>query len=180
MLGPRPGPAFCQPGTLGCVGGHESWVERQIREAQERGEFDNLPGAGKPLPPYKGQDDENWWIRGLVERERLDMTAALPPQLALRKEAQTLPDRVMAERTEQGVRDAVEDFNARVRELWRRPLDGPLVVVRTLDAERLVARWRAQREPVQPVAAPRGAHEQPRRRRGHPVRRVLDRVRRTR
>ena len=28
---------------------HESWVEKQIREAQERGEFDNLPGAGKPL-----------------------------------------------------------------------------------------------------------------------------------
>src|ERR671931_357603 len=27
----------------------ESAVEKQIREAQERGEFDNLPGAGKPL-----------------------------------------------------------------------------------------------------------------------------------
>ncbi len=27
----------------------ESPVERAIREAQERGEFDNLPGAGKPL-----------------------------------------------------------------------------------------------------------------------------------
>ena len=32
----------------------ESWqdlVERQIREAQEQGAFDNLPGHGKPLPP---------------------------------------------------------------------------------------------------------------------------------
>lgn len=27
----------------------ESLVERRIREAQERGEFDNLPGKGKPL-----------------------------------------------------------------------------------------------------------------------------------
>jgi hypothetical protein len=27
----------------------ESAVDRQIREAQERGEFDNLPGTGKPL-----------------------------------------------------------------------------------------------------------------------------------
>jgi Domain of unknown function (DUF1992) len=28
----------------------ESAVEKQIREAQERGDFDNLPGLGKPLP----------------------------------------------------------------------------------------------------------------------------------
>ncbi len=27
----------------------ESWVDQQIREAQERGDFDNLPGTGKPL-----------------------------------------------------------------------------------------------------------------------------------
>ena len=28
----------------------ESWIEGQIRVAQEQGAFDNLPGAGKPLP----------------------------------------------------------------------------------------------------------------------------------
>jgi len=27
----------------------ESWIEQQIREAQEAGAFDQLPGAGKPL-----------------------------------------------------------------------------------------------------------------------------------
>jgi DnaJ family protein C protein 28 len=27
----------------------ESWIDQQIREAQERGEFDDLPGKGKPL-----------------------------------------------------------------------------------------------------------------------------------
>jgi len=27
----------------------ESWIEQQIREAQEKGVFDHLPGAGKPL-----------------------------------------------------------------------------------------------------------------------------------
>ena len=25
------------------------WVEQQLRIAQERGDFDNLPGAGKPI-----------------------------------------------------------------------------------------------------------------------------------
>jgi DnaJ family protein C protein 28 len=36
----------------------ESWLDQQIREAQERGEFDNLPGKGQPLDltpnPYAG------------------------------------------------------------------------------------------------------------------------------
>ena len=39
----------------------ESWVDQKIREAQERGQFDNLPGRGKPLDltpnPYaQGQE----------------------------------------------------------------------------------------------------------------------------
>jgi hypothetical protein len=39
---------------------YESWVDRQIREAIERGEFDNLPGQGKPIKGLNGRDDENW------------------------------------------------------------------------------------------------------------------------
>ncbi|HSR29341.1 MAG TPA: DnaJ family domain-containing protein [Anaerolineae bacterium] len=39
----------------------ESWLDQQIREAQESGKFDNLPGKGKPLDlapnPY-AQDRE--------------------------------------------------------------------------------------------------------------------------
>jgi len=39
----------------------ESWIDQQIREAQERGEFDNLPGKGKPLDltpnPYAGDQE---------------------------------------------------------------------------------------------------------------------------
>jgi DnaJ family protein C protein 28 len=39
----------------------ESWVNQQIREAQERGEFENLPGMGQPVdltpnPFAKGQE----------------------------------------------------------------------------------------------------------------------------
>jgi hypothetical protein len=126
-------------------------VERLIREAQERGEFDDLPGTGKPLPPFKGQNDENWWVRGLIEREHLDMSAALPPQLALRKEAQELPARILQESSEERVRDLLEDFNARVRELWRRPIDGPVVVVRTVDVERLLSEWREHRPSPPPA-----------------------------
>jgi hypothetical protein len=63
----------------------ESWVDRQIREATERGEFENLPGAGKPLRGEGKPYDEMWWVKEKMERENLSY---LPPGLALRKEAQ--------------------------------------------------------------------------------------------
>ncbi|MGH3384566.1 MAG: DUF1992 domain-containing protein [Nocardioidaceae bacterium] len=136
------------------VGEYESSVDRQIREAQERGEFDNLPGAGKPLEFLGKPQDENWWVKRLIERERLDMTAALPPQLALRKERQALPERILRERTEEAARDLVEDFNARVSELWRRPVEGPLVAVRPADVDELLAHWRTSRATPSAQARP--------------------------
>jgi hypothetical protein len=35
------------------------------------GEFDHLPGAGKPIPDLGGEDDPAWWAKKWVERERL-------------------------------------------------------------------------------------------------------------
>jgi DnaJ family protein C protein 28 len=39
----------------------ESWIDQQIREAQERGAFDHLPGTGRPLDlapnPYAQDQD---------------------------------------------------------------------------------------------------------------------------
>jgi Domain of unknown function (DUF1992) len=157
-------------------GGNEPWIERLIREAQERGEFDDLPGAGKPLRLRDAGED--WWVKGLIERERLDMSAALPPQLALRKEAHRLPEVVRQQHSERAVRELVEDFNARVRECWRRPVEGPLVVVRTVDVDRMLDHWRAHR-PAPPAASAAPA-EPVSRRRGPPtwLRRVLAPVRR--
>jgi hypothetical protein len=42
-------------------------VEKQIREAQERGDFDNLPGLGKPLPPEPWDGD--WALAHHVLRQ---------------------------------------------------------------------------------------------------------------
>ena len=46
----------------------EDPVERQIREAMERGEFENLPGAGKPL--HTADQGPGWWIRRYLDRLR--------------------------------------------------------------------------------------------------------------
>ena len=61
----------------------ESWIEQQIREAREAGLFDNLPGAGKPLPGLAEGYDPLWWVNQLVQREQISV---LPPSLeVLRK-----------------------------------------------------------------------------------------------
>ena len=121
----------------------ESWVERQIREAQERGEFDDLPGAGKPLPGLTGQYDEMWWVKQVAERERVSM---LPPMLALRKEAEDLLDSLDGVTSEASVRDLVDDYNARLVEAIRRPQDGPLsAIARRLDIDEVLAEWSRRR-----------------------------------
>lgn len=125
----------------------ESWVDRQIREAQERGEFDNLPGAGKPLPDLGDPNDESWWVRRMIERENLDMSGALPSALLLRKEAAGFPESLCEVRTEQGVREILEDYNKRVRLDRLRPAVGnlPPLLARTVDVDEMVQRWHALR-----------------------------------
>lgn len=134
---------------------YESPVEKQIREAQERGEFDNLPGAGKPLPDLGSSDDPDWWIRGLIQRERLDMTGALPPGLALRKEAATFPGTLLELATEEGVRAVLEDYNDRARRSRLQLVTGPHppILAPTVDVDELVRQWRDLRSRAQHPSA---------------------------
>lgn len=119
----------------------ESWIDKQIREARERGEFDNLPGAGKPLPGIDGESgrDENWWIREKLRREELSY---LPPSLAVRKELEDTRAKIAAATSEHEVRDLVAAINERIRYVNRRPGDGPPSTVMPLDVDETVARWR--------------------------------------
>lgn len=50
----------------------ESLPERLIREAIEAGEFDDLPGRGRSLAGAGTVDDDIWWVRNWVERNRID------------------------------------------------------------------------------------------------------------
>jgi hypothetical protein len=132
------------------------WVDLQIRQAMARGEFDNLPGAGKPLRGLDGTHDPDWWVKGLVERERI--TAALPPALALRKEDAELDAVLDRETTEDGVRRTVADFNRRIVDARRQLLGGPPVVTRTRDVEREVEAWRSRRAERRRVAREQREH----------------------
>jgi len=126
------------------VTGHETWIDRQIREATERGEFDNLPGAGKPIKGLDGRRDDDWWAKALIEREQLPMP--LPPSLALRREVGGLEAVLAKERTEADARRVVEDLNNRILVDRRRLTSGPPIFVRTVDVDAALVQWRRARE----------------------------------
>jgi hypothetical protein len=119
-----------------------SWIDRQINEAQERGDFDNLPGAGKPLPRRALSSDA--WLHSYLDREGVSSEAMLPVPLRLRKEAERLPDTLGDLRSEQDVREVVRDLNRRILQ-WRLIPEGPPIYLRLVNAEEMVARWREAR-----------------------------------
>ncbi len=118
-----------------------SWIDRQINEATERGAFDNLPGAGKPLPKRPAEDAAQAWMRDYLRREGVSAEEMLPTPLKLRKEIERLTETVQDLRSEQEVRDVVADLNRRIIE-WRRIPAGSPVVVPLLDLDLLLAKWR--------------------------------------
>jgi hypothetical protein len=136
-------------------GGHryESAVDKQIRLAQERGDFDNLPGRGKPLPGLDDPHDEMWWVKGYLRREGLSNEALLPPSIQLRKELDRLPGTLRELRTEQAVRDAVAELNMRIVDFLRAP-SGPRVRIGPVNADDAVRRWRAEGTAPAPAVNP--------------------------
>lgn len=133
-------------------------VESAIQQAIRRGEFDDLPGAGKPLEGLGDRHDPDWWVRRKIEREQLSGLG--PPALALRVEHAEFADRLDAFSHERDVRDYVEDFNLRVRTARLQLLGGPPVVTPEHDVDEEVAAWRRRRE-ARARSAARAAQEQP-------------------
>jgi hypothetical protein len=118
------------------------WVDLQVTRAMERGEFDNLPGAGKPLGDLGSPYDRDWWLKKLVEREKITV---LPAALQLRKDDAELDDLLDRETAEKQVRTMLEDFNRRIVEARRQLQGGPPVVTPTRDVDAEVERWRERR-----------------------------------
>jgi hypothetical protein len=137
----------------------ETWVERQIRIAQEAGAFDDLAGAGKPLPHRDRLPTTAEWAAEWARREGADLAAMLPLGLALPREREELVRTLPEKRSEAQVRALAEDFNTRLDQAYRRPPDGPPLALAPLDVEVMVQRWRAANP--QPVAVPEPELEPP-------------------
>jgi hypothetical protein len=135
------------------------WVDLQIQEAMKRGDFDNLPGAGKPIEGLGATHDPDWWLKKLVERERISV---LPPALQLRKDDAELEVRLDRHTAESEVRRELEEFNARVLKARYTPVDGPPLITMPRDLEAEVSAWRERRLARGDEAAARRAAAPPR------------------
>ena len=133
----------------------ETWVEHQISQGVQRGDFDDLPLAGKPLPRRSPDETVYDWVIEKARKENLDVFGMLPPGLALRKEREDLPRRAAALPSEAAVRALVEDYNTRVQAFWRRPQESRWSPVPGLaDVDGVVEGWRSTRPEQPAVAAP--------------------------
>lgn len=123
-----------------------TWVDLEIEQAQRRGDFDNLPGAGQPIKGIE-QNDPDWWVKSLIEREKLDLSSALPTVMALRQERRGFPESLAGIADEVAVRERLEDYNARVLEDRRKPVAGPNspAIAGRVDVEEMVEQWRLLR-----------------------------------
>lgn len=121
-----------------------SWIDQQIADAENRGVFDNLPGAGKPLniKPTGDGDFGQAWIRDYARREGVTPEEFLPTPLKLRREIEQLTEIAGEMRSEAEVRETFGDLNRRIIE-WRRIPVGPPIHVRLVNTDEMVARWRA-------------------------------------
>ena len=117
----------------------ESWIDKQIRDAMERGEFDNLPGKGKPLPDIDKPRDELWWVREKLRREEVSY---LPPTLQVRKDLDEARERIRTAPTEDDVRAIVEEINAKIRYINAHAVSGPPSNLYPLHLETVLERWR--------------------------------------
>jgi hypothetical protein len=143
-----------------------TWIDQQVADAERRGVFENLPGAGKPLNIRPGAADGDFgaaWALDYARREGVPPEEMLPTPLRLRREIERLAETAGEFATEAEVREAAAELNRRIVE-WRRIPIGPPIHVSLVNPDNLVARWRAAqkaRAAQARQAAPPGAPAEP-------------------
>jgi Domain of unknown function (DUF1992) len=120
----------------------ESWVEAQIRVAMEQGAFDNLPGAGKPLPNMDQDYDPLWWVKQLAQREQISLA---PPSLELLRKVERELAAIEKLDDEAAVRHRVAALNVEIARLNATVVEGPPTRLGTMDVDRVVAKWQRAR-----------------------------------
>lgn len=120
----------------------ESWIEGKIQEAQAEGDFDRLEGHGQPIPGLTAPYDPLWWVKKLLEREKLSV---LPLALEVRAKVDRELEAVWSVSREGDVRARVTAINAEIGRANRTAAEGPPTTQAPLDVDEIVAEWRRRR-----------------------------------
>ena len=158
------------PRRIGSLEDRNAIVESALDKAIRRGDFDDLPGLGKPLSGLHNSEDPDWWVKAKMDQE--DMSGVAPAAFQLRKENAVLEDTLDAFSKESDVRSYLAGFNDRVRDAIMDLREGPPVFTPPRKVEDEVAAWRRRRAakaapttnpPPAPTAGQGEEREQPRR-----------------
>jgi Domain of unknown function (DUF1992) len=120
----------------------ETWIEELIHNARETGEFDDLEGAGKPIPGITDLYDPDWWVKKLLQREKLTV---LPPALELLRKVEVGLAALWSMGSETDVRARVAALNTEITKVNSRMVEGPPTRLASLDVDEIVSEWRARR-----------------------------------
>ena len=120
----------------------ESWIDGQIRQCQESGGFDKLPGAGKPIEGLDQPYDPDWWIRQKIADEGLNAT---PRILRVKARVANWKKNLASVYSEWMVRKQLKALNEDIKAANASPL-GPLSPLTLLDEQAYVQKWRMHKD----------------------------------
>ena len=104
--------------------GYQKIIEQKIREAQERGDFDNLPGKGQPLD----LEDESRIPEELrLSHKILKNANCLPPELELRNEIRNMAEMLSCIPDEEAKYRQIKRINLKITKLNMMGHSSPLL-----------------------------------------------------
>lgn len=118
-----------------------SAIDAMLERAAGQGEFDDLPGKGRPIPNLD-PNDRTWWLRAKLEREGVSVA---PEPLRIRREIERTIEALWALDTEERVRGKIAEINLRIRALNQLTAVGPTLGMVPFDVDELLQRWRQRR-----------------------------------
>jgi len=120
----------------------DSWIEELIQRARGEGAFDGLEGKGKPIPGIDAPYDPEWWVKKLLEREKLSV---LPPALEIRAKVDRALDEVWRLAREDEVVRRVTAINTEIGRANRTAAEGPPTSLAPLCLDAILSEWRRRR-----------------------------------
>jgi hypothetical protein len=119
----------------GILPGYEKIVEQRIKEAMEKGEFDNLPGKGKPLL----LDDDSHVPEDLrLAYKMLKNADCLPPELLEKKEILQMEDMLATIPDEKERYKLIKKINFKIMKLNLMGKKSPLLEEKQIYYKKLI------------------------------------------